>query len=176
MSDKPEIRVTDADGFAYNEDNAFVILEIQRSDVEAKNIASALERLLVLTDSRENTLRYRDSLALVFAGYDDDPRPLPEIPEVRQFMALLNREWPHWLWFSTRFAGTIPLLLSLLCDVRIIGDSTGTQFGTEFQDQEQIFRVLKDMFGRGNALFDAFGISQKEVKESTESALREIGL
>lgn len=130
-SNASQVVVTDADNFAHNTDDAFVIIEIKRSDVESGNIASVLERLHILTDSRENILRYQNSLAMVFAGYDFDKRHLPQIPEVRSFMARLNRSWPHWLWYSVRFGGTIPFLLSMLCDVRIVDDGTGQRFGTE---------------------------------------------
>lgn len=118
-ADEPIIKLTDADGFAHNTEKAFVILEIARADVETRNIASVLERLYILTDSRENVIRYQNSLGLVFAGYDTDPRHLSQIPEVRNFMATLNSNWSHWMWFCVRFGGTIPLLLSLLCDVKL---------------------------------------------------------
>lgn len=173
---KPYINRANADGFSCNTEKAFVILEIARADVETSNIASVLERLHVLTDSRENVLRYQHSLALAFAGYDDDPRHLPQIPEVREFMARLNKDWPHWLWYSARFGGTIPLLLSLLCDVNIVDYGTGQQFGTEFTDMSQIAAVVGDMFERGNALFHAFGITEKQATKSAESALNTLGL
>ncbi len=54
---------TDADGFADDTDKALVILELPRREVESGNIAGALERLHVLTDSAANVLRYRESPA-----------------------------------------------------------------------------------------------------------------
>jgi len=35
-------------------------------------------------------------------GYDHDARELFEIPEVREYNALLDNEFPYWLFFLTR--------------------------------------------------------------------------
>ena len=62
MNHDPRLRLTDADGLADNPDPAFIVLDIRRRDIETGNIASALERLHVLTDSAENMRLYRESL------------------------------------------------------------------------------------------------------------------
>ena len=82
---------TDAEGFAQIAGRpALVVLQISRQEIESCNYTSSLERLMVMTDSRENTLRYREALILQITGYDADPRELAEIPEVRKFFASLT--------------------------------------------------------------------------------------
>jgi len=165
--------VTDADGLAANTESAFLILEISRRDIEACNIASVLERLHVLTDSAENVRRYRESLVFLVEGYDADPRVVPEIPEVRAFFQRLVADWPHWIWFLARGAGSLALLFALLCEVRIVRVPRGT-FGTEFLRNSQVVDTITDLLRRGNALFDAYGVTETEGTSSVESALAEL--
>lgn len=47
------LTLTDAEGFAHNSDAALIVLDITRHEIESGNIASALERLHILTDSAE---------------------------------------------------------------------------------------------------------------------------
>lgn len=54
MTPTSTLLLTNADGLASNTEPAFVVLVITRKEVESGSIASALERLHVLTDTREN--------------------------------------------------------------------------------------------------------------------------
>lgn len=171
---KPEIVVicTDADGIAANTESVMVVLDISRREIESGNISSTLDRLLVLSDTREAAYLYRESLLFQVGGYDNDPRELPEIPAVRAFFAKLADEWPHWLWFLHRDIGAVPLLMALLCQVKI--HRGNGRYGTEFTDRHEVHRRALDLFARGNALFTAFGITAAEAEVSANSAIDEI--
>ena len=54
------------------------------------------------------------AVTLVFNGYDDDPRELESIPEVREWFAKLFEAWPYWSFFASRIDQTVPLVLTLL--------------------------------------------------------------
>lgn len=170
---EPRLIYTDADGLASSGDPALIVLDITRQEVERGNIASVLERLHVMTDSVENIHRYRETLVFQVGGYDGDSRELPEIPEVRTFFHDLIAEWPHWFWFLHRGVGAITLLMSLLCRVRTVRGAGGT-FGTEFEDMGELQGTLGDLFDRGNALFDAYGVSDADVAESANSAVNDL--
>lgn len=167
------LTLTDAEGFAHNSDAALIVLDITRHEIESGNIASALERLHILTDSAENVRRYRESLVFQVGGYDDDPRELPEITEARMFFGRLTAEWPHWLWFLHRGVGAIGLLMALLCRVRVVRGSKGS-FGTEFESVSELQGTLVELLDRGNALFAAYDISESEAAESATSAVDEL--
>lgn len=167
-----EVLVTDADGFAENELPALAVLDISRREIESGNIASALERLLVMVDTREAVYRYRESVLIQVRGYDNDPRELPEIREVRTFFARLTQEWPDWFWFLCRRVGAIQLLLSLLCKVKI--HRAPGSFGTEFVDKNELQRTIMDLFSRGNALFESYGVTDVEAEASANSAMTDL--
>jgi hypothetical protein len=173
MINNPRFTLTDADGLADNTDPAILVLDIRRRDIETGNIASALERLHVLTDSAEKMRLYRESLFFQVSGYDHDPREVPEIPEVRAFFRRLTAEWPHWLWFLHRGIGAISLLLTLLCKVRVVRGREGS-FGTEFESMAELQNTLVDLFDRGNALFAAYAVTNLEAAESADSAVKDL--
>lgn len=174
-SELPRVFVTDADGLAdcAGTEPVFLILDILRCDIETGNIASVLDRLHVLTDTAANTRRFRESLMFQVDGYNADARQLPEIPEVRAFFIRLSAEWPHWLWFLHRQCGALPLLMALLCEVRIMPGENGA-FGTEFAHPRQMVRTCEDLLRRGNALFATYGITDREAAESADSAIADI--
>lgn len=172
-SSNPDLLIlTDAEGLANFTESALLVLQLSRCEVEAGNVASALERLHVVAETRESALRYRESLVFNVSGYEADRRELAEIPEVRRFFAKLTQEWPHWLWFLHRQVGAIPLLFALLCQVKI--HRTPGAFGTEFLDREELGAKMADLFNRGNAMFTAYGMSSGEISASAQSAVAEL--
>ena len=60
-----------------------VVLLISRREVESGDIASVLSRLKPFLATREEAWRYRGQMTLVVDGYNNDPRELVDIPEVR---------------------------------------------------------------------------------------------
>jgi len=165
MSNKKmiEIKVGDADSLALNTQPTLIVLEILKKQIVEGNIASALEKLHILTDTEKNTRLYKNSLILMVEGYDSDERELVEIPQVREFFQKLNREWPHWLWFLNQDMGSIGLLFALLCEVKVSRGKNG--YFTEFRRHGEIEAVLEDMLTRGEVLFQTYKIEENEVEE-----------
>ena len=60
-----------------------VVLLISRREVEATDVLSIVSRLKPFLATREDAWRYRGQMTLVVDGYNDDPRELVDIPEVR---------------------------------------------------------------------------------------------
>lgn len=168
-----KIIFADANGLADNDEPAIVVLNITRQEIEARNIASVLERLHVLTDSRENVIRYRESVVFQVEGYDDDPRELQEIPEVRNYFHALAAEWPHWIWFLHRGIGAVALLFALLCEVSVLR-GPGNQRATAFKNTAEMQAVMLDLLARGMALLDTYAIARKELDDSAMSVLVEL--
>ena len=50
------ITLTDADGLASFTDAAMLVLYLSREEVESANVASALERLHIIADTRESAM------------------------------------------------------------------------------------------------------------------------
>ncbi|MDD5298783.1 MAG: hypothetical protein PHU46_17935 [Rhodocyclaceae bacterium] len=167
------IRYVDADGMASQDEPAIIIFDIAREEILAGDTSGALERLQVLTETAESVRRYRECLVFQVSGYDDDPRVIVEIPEIRSFFEKLAQDWPHWLWFLRRSIGAVPLLMSLLCRVEVLRDLDGG-VATEFLDMGELKSCLIDLFARANTLFETFQISPGEIISSAQSAADEL--
>jgi hypothetical protein len=165
--------VADVDGIDSITGPVLLVMDITRREVEAGQIGSVLERLHHLTDSAKNVHRYRESLIFQVRGYDQDERELPEIPEVRAYFARLVSEWPHFVWFMARGMGGMALLLSLLCQVKVIRGTDGS-FGTEFNNVMEVEMCLHDMLLRGAAMYKAFGVSPSDADASALSAFEDL--
>ena len=170
---KPKILFTNADGFADNSDDALIVLSISKSEIESCSLANAITRLHVATDNAHNVRRYQNCLFLHVDGYDDDQRELFEVPEVRRYFKELVLVWPHWLWFMHRGGGGIRLLLSILCEIKVVRYPSG-QIATQFVNDREVDAVLSDLFARGNELFNAYGIAHSDVVVSANSAMAEL--
>jgi len=176
---RPPVILTDSTTFSDlaeipTDGHELIALHISRGEIEAGYLAHTLDVLHVLVENVDNVRRYRDSLMFFVGGYDQDPRALPEIPEVRAYFQALVREWPHWLWFLARDMGAIAMLFSLICRVRVIRADDGRGFWTEFLDPEEVASLAADLFARGNVLADLYGLSDEEVGSSAESFARDI--
>jgi len=90
-----------------------VIYEISRSEVESRDFTRflgtyGLDRL----PTGRKLQAMMNTLIIVLDGYNDDPREIPTIPEVRQFYAAFREVWPYWLYFCdlrSEFLGSMVL-------------------------------------------------------------------
>lgn len=74
-------------------------------------------------------------------GYNDDPREIFEISEVRAFIKGLDAQWPYWFFFLSQADDSIKLLESCLCDtIEVIP-------GVASIDLDQMERALARHFG-----------------------------
>jgi hypothetical protein len=95
-----------------------VVLMISRREVEQGDLASVLARLKVFLATREDAWLYRGQMTLVVDGYNDDPRELVDMPQVRTLLRNLEAEWPYWAFFFNQVDDSIKLLLSCAWSVR----------------------------------------------------------
>jgi hypothetical protein len=102
----------------------------------------------------------------VFSGYDDDPRELEAVPEVRERFAKLFKAWPYWSFFASRTDQTVPLVLTLL----LPGETVAGEFGLvgwEF-DPDELKPLLFKMFAHQNELIERLEIDE-DVNERVSS-------
>lgn len=91
-----------------------------REEVERGDHSQTLSSLNTLL-RQDNCRRFRQRVMFGISGYDDDPRELFEIPEVRRWVIGLDAEWPYWfffLWPGRR--STLPLIAFCLCPYTVL--------------------------------------------------------
>ncbi|MGH7085618.1 MAG: chlororespiratory reduction 6 domain-containing protein [Stellaceae bacterium] len=75
-----------------------LVLMGARAEVEAGDVSHTMKALNKLLHP-DNAKRLKGRLIFGINGYDDDPRDLWEVAEVRVWMQMVDREFPFWLYF-----------------------------------------------------------------------------
>jgi hypothetical protein len=135
-----------------------VLLVISRRQVGTCDIASVLTELKPFLATREDAWLYRNQMAMVVDGYNDDPRELVEIAEVRAFLRALEREWPYWAFFFNQVDDSLLIFLSCLCGASYPGG------GAVEMDLGKLQKVLTRGFDGMNSIFEKHGFPEKELE------------
>jgi hypothetical protein len=130
--------------------------------ISAGDLSAVLFSLKSFSSDRSSAMSAEGCVTLVFDGYDDDPRELESIPEVREWFAKLFEAWPYWSFFANRIDQTVPLILTLLLPGEQVAGEPG-MVGWTF-DLDELKPLLFKMFGYQNELIERLEISE-EVNE-----------
>jgi hypothetical protein len=128
------------------------------ASIATGDISAVLSALKRLSGDRASAMSAEGAVTLVFNGYDDDPRELEAIPEVREWFAKLNEAWPYWAFFASRVDQTVPLVLTLLIPGDTVVGEPG-MMGWEF-DVDKLKPWLSEMFCYQNELIDRLEIGE----------------
>jgi hypothetical protein len=143
-----------------------VLLLISRQAIESGNVGVIAQRLRLLTASREDIWRYRSQVCLVIDGYQDDPRALVDVPQVRAFIRKLNKVWPYWAYFLNHVDESIKIYLSCLCGAAYPGG------GAVEIDLELLKQTLLMGFNAMNGLYESNGFSEKELEMHSREVIQ----
>jgi hypothetical protein len=136
------------------------------ASIATGDISEVLSSLKSLCGDRASAMSAEGAVTLVFNGYDDDPRELESIPEVREWFAKLFNAWPYWSFFASRTDQTVPLVLTLLMPGEAVAGEPGMA-GWEF-DVDELKPLLFEMFGHQNELIERLEIGE-DVNERASS-------
>ena len=142
------------------------------ASIAAGDIAEVLSSLKSLSGDRSSAMSAEGAVTLVFNGYDDDPRELESIPEVREWFAKLFEAWPYWSYFASRIDQTVPLVLTLLLPGETVAGEPG-MVGWDF-DLEELKPLLLEMFGYQNELIERLGIGEDVNERSSRDFLEAV--
>lgn len=146
------------------------VLSISKREVLESDLQSVLDRLKVFSVSREDVALYRGQISLHVAGYDDDPRELVDIPEVRAFLRRLADGWPYWAYFLCQVDHSLLLLASCAAGGEFPGN------GSVIPDPKRFPLLLQAGFDGMNELWDRFGFLESENEAHTKGLLEALGL
>ena len=135
-----------------------VFVVCDSAEVTAGDISGVLSALKSLSSDRSSAMSAQGAVTLVFHGYDDDPRELQAIPEVRQWFAQLNEAWPYWSFFANRVDQTVPLVLTLLLPGESVAGEPGMA-GWSF-DVDKLRPLLLELFCHQNELIERLDIGE----------------
>lgn len=109
-------------------------------------------------------------------GYDDDPRELDVIPEVRRFYAAFHRAWPYWLYFCDLSQDGLKMMvfccLRSFSTVKVDGQSNCV---TEYKPLELI-RFLAADFMPMNMMCERARFSERQIYDRSKAVFEFFGL
>jgi hypothetical protein len=129
---------------------------VHRADVEEGNIEPTMSVLIRLLRDKDSVERFRNRVTICFDGYDDDPRELHQIEEVRRFVAALDLEFPFWFYFIDLGDDVLIVLSLILC--RYVQDPV-RGFIRDPSDWE---KFVFEHFVAMDRLFEKFGLDEAE--------------
>ena len=138
-----------------------VVLFISRRQVEAHDIAGVLDSLKIFSATREDTWLYRNQVSVVVDGYNEDPRELVNIPEVRRLLKSLVQEWRPWAFFVSLVDSSLSLLLLCYCGINF------PRNGAAEIGSERLAQFLALGLQSMNEVFDKHGFAESELEAMT---------
>ena len=150
--------------------NDLICYQFSRDLVEAgdaKNFLSRFGKFRVPVGKQLQGMM--NSLALMIEGYDDDPREIYAIPEVRTFYQQLWQRWPYWLYFCN--LDTENLMMMVMCCLDSL-DALKVQGQPQVQVQINPLEVVQFISGGFvpmNEMCERAGMSERQIFERTKA-------
>jgi hypothetical protein len=142
-----------------------IVLVVSRDEVENLDLSGCLQVLDSLIESREKAMRFRDQVVFGVDGYNDDPRELFEVPEVRTFLRELDAKWPYWFFFLSKATDTLKMIMFSLCRYQRVGA------GLIRYDPEDFEVFMYRHFDALNKIFARFDFDKALNREMSEALI-----
>lgn len=142
-----------------------VILMFSRRQAETGDLDEPPELLRSLTADRGVAVEFCGRVSLVVDGYNDDPRELFEILEVRAYIKRLDQAWPYWFFFLSQADESVKLLKSCLCDtIEVVPGVTSI-------DLDQLDQSLARHFAAMHRLSEELDLAKDACEEVAEGII-----
>lgn len=142
---------------------------VSKQDVLSGNTMSTIDVLKTLTRSPEDALRWRESVDIVFDGYNDTQWELFEIPEVRNFVYQLDEAFPFWLFFMSKARFGLQCIMLCFLPPFLKPEAKTTIF------PERISRLLEDRWLPAmNHVCEFVGMNGNEIEQMTDRVIEYI--
>ena len=96
------------------------LFEIKRPWIEAGDLAPLEDLFAQLEASPEAAEFFSGSIVITVDGYNEDPRMLCEIPEVRDYARSLLEKYPSWFYFMYRQSVEFNLWIGVLTEAKVL--------------------------------------------------------
>lgn len=147
-----------------NDDSILTV--VPREGVLALDTEAVLQGLSVLVLSRSLAPQAQGHWRLFFGGYDDDPRELWQIPEVRQFVRRLDAVFPYWFFLADLESETLLVIAKCICFTAAAGPGHGTV------NKADLRAFAERQFDGMNQLWELHSLPEERLCEVSEAIAR----
>jgi hypothetical protein len=142
------------------------VVTIAREDIERGNVDAAVASLNKLVTSKAALEASNGTISLLVGGYDQDPRELYMIPEVRAYFQALDAAFPYWFHVLARLEHSLRMVFMLLVDLTPVPSPDGSVQAQFANDDLHTF--LEDHFQAMDSIHGTYGFSEEENARITE--------
>jgi len=154
-----------------------VVYQFSRTKVERGDFSHFLN--LYGPDQLPTGRRLRDmmnTLTFMVEGFDDDPREVHSIPEIRRFYTAFREAWPYWLYFCNLDSEEFQMMvLCCLPSIAALKVDRATKVTVEF-DRPELLEFLRGNFGPMNTMCERAGMFEQRIYERTKAIFEYFGL
>ena len=109
------------------------------------------------------------------SGYDDDPRELDAIPEVRRFYTAFHRAWPYWNYFCNLGDDRLKLMVFCCLDnVSILKFEGRANYLAEYSPRDLVHFVAEDFLPM-NELCEQASMTNREIYDRSKAVFEYFG-
>jgi len=146
-----------------------LVIIVTKQEVLERNIQPALNVLRSLMESPEMSKAYKENVEIIFQGYSDNIPELLKSQPVREYVNLLDEEFPFWFFFlSKEYLGLQNMVRCFLPPYRT--DSGAREVSPERVDYYLMNRWLPAM----SHICHYAGCSEEEINELADRGVRYI--
>ncbi|GFP77723.1 chlororespiratory reduction 6 domain-containing protein [Clostridium fungisolvens] len=98
----------------YSDDRKLHLMILNKSYIEALDLQEIDKMLNVF--KRHGIKKYRNNIVFQIDGYNDDPREIFEIPEIKAFFKKVFDKYPYMLYFLSNINSNDAWVLACLCN------------------------------------------------------------
>lgn len=98
----------------YSDDRKLHLMILNKSYIEALDLQEIDKMLNVF--KRHGIKKYRNNIVFQIDGYNDDPREIFEIPEIKAFFKKVFDKYPYMLYFLSDINANDAWVLACLCN------------------------------------------------------------
>jgi hypothetical protein len=157
--------------------NDLIVYQFSRSKVDRGDFSHFLS--LYAPDKLPEGRRLRDMMnCFVFCveGWDDDPREIHLIPEVRRFYSAFHEAWPYWLYFCNLDVDTLrSMVMCCLPDVSTLQVDGKTKVAITF-DPLDVLNFIKHDFMPMNLMCDRAEMFERGIYDRSKAVFEFFGL
>jgi hypothetical protein len=129
-----------------------LLVGVSRVQAETHDVATIVSILRSVLYDAETVRAFQGKVSLGFDGYDDDPREVYEIPEVRRFVSALDAEFPYWFYFLITDNEILKTITFCMCQI------TKPSPGRIKLEPNELQNFIVHHFEALNQLCETFGI------------------
>jgi hypothetical protein len=105
-------------------------------------------------------------------GYDDDPREVHSIPEVRSFYRAFHEAWPYWLYFCNLDAEALKMMVFCCLPSIAAMKVDGKPNVAVKYDRLELLRFVSNDFGPMNAMCDRAELPERLIYDRTKAVFQ----